>query len=978
MDSLVSHSLERSPLEELSSPLLTRLPHPPPPISSFKRLSRSSRARRSSLSSSIDGESMAQTNECIDLRKELVGEREGRQRAESLVRQLKTQLRESKGKKISSDEKDKKIDRLVRRLSVVVTELGEVRKQAEGKEATQENARKEIANVKQVAARERSQQLQALADLRHASTERIAELTAKCGKLEEAVADEEGRKEEIEKQRERIVAMEIVIESLTQEGKEQMEANRLLRQNMQILEEKLSTVEEEKKKEINVVKSQEAERTNELLERIGVMEGELEEREGRFRVNEEEVKTAKEEVDEMKIELDKVYAELSVLRRQVELEEKRRVAVEERYEKLKAAEMKRLGEVSSLKLELVEVREALALSEAKTESLARELEDAARDGSDDHDHAITPMEMIIDDKEEEEEEALVEPVAFARMDSPRTPGVGVSSSVKRRRRLRRVSAPLLDAAVGNYNNNLIAELKGEVTDITAQLMKTIGQLRASEEGRDSVEAKLERVEMELAEERERIEEMKGEVNTKTRELASLRSTVLDTESTAAREAAKTGVAQQEATEKIRMLEIRLTMQDQTLAAMAEQCDKWRLQSEHSQSQVSARELELNSMGVSLKEWKSRAAELSEDLATAGDSLVNAETNMLDLQFKVSYYETLQCQQEAAVVVARACVVGVLRAAEKERAREAASSAELLRLAECEAARVKEEAAELVVAVEGMRREKEEVEGLRELMLIEEVSRLEICMKEYNKVKVDLDAELEKAMGKIAELEAEIEILRTTGLCAEQRQVLEREIEETNRTLQEALGDLSSTRADLESATEEVGRCHKMMEHFEMKVITAADSGGRQLPQSKRVHYVQHLRREINSLYEENKRLRNERQNFEAQLLMSTRRSSTGQGVPSPAACNSHTPGRTPRKGPIPPRTPRTPMGMAAAELARRKKKTEEAKVNERHRQRLLSERLMLLGRVRGALKKSDASSQSLRTLLENIHDILAAKDATLS
>lgn len=27
----------------------------------------------------------------------------------------------------------------------------------------------------------------------------------------------------------------------------------------------------------------------------------------------------------------------------------------------------------------------------------------------------------------------------------------------------------------------------------------------------------------------------------------------------------------------------------------------------------------------------------------------------------------------------------------------------------------------------------------------------------------------------------------------------------NRTLQEALGDLSSTRADLESATEEVGR-----------------------------------------------------------------------------------------------------------------------------------------------------------------------------
>lgn len=45
------------------------------------------------------------------------------------------------------------------------------------------------------------------------------------------------------------------------------------------------------------------------------------------------------------------------------------------------------------------------------------------------------------------------------------------------------------------------------------------------------------------------------------------------------------------------------------------------------------------------------------------------------------------------------------------------------------------------------------------MLIEEVSRLEICMKEYNKVKVDLDGELEKAMGKIAELEAEIEVTR---------------------------------------------------------------------------------------------------------------------------------------------------------------------------------------------------------------------------
>lgn len=72
--------------------------------------------------------------------------------------------------------------------------------------------------------------------------------------------------------------------------------------------------------------------------------------------------------------------------------------------------------MSSLKLELVEVREALALSEAKAESLARELEDAARDGSDDHDDAITPMEMMIDDKEEEEEEeALVEPVAFARI-----------------------------------------------------------------------------------------------------------------------------------------------------------------------------------------------------------------------------------------------------------------------------------------------------------------------------------------------------------------------------------------------------------------------------------------------------------------------------------------------------------------------------------------------------------------------------------
>lgn len=79
--------------------------------------------------------------------------------------------------------------------------------------------------------------------------------------------------------------------------------------------------------------------------------------------------------------------------------------------------------------------------------------------------------------------------------------------------------------------------------------------------------------------------------------------------------------------------------------------------------------------------------------------------------------------------AQACVVGVLRAAEKESAREAASSAELLRLAECEAARVKEEAAELVVAVEGMRREKEEVEGLVS-------DTREVCVEGGGEVRID--------------------------------------------------------------------------------------------------------------------------------------------------------------------------------------------------------------------------------------------------
>ncbi|KAF4698488.1 hypothetical protein FOZ62_019268, partial [Perkinsus olseni] len=115
-----------------------------------------------------------------------------------------------------------------------------------------------LAAVKQGAAKERSQQAQALADLRHASTKRIAELTAERKKLEEAVAEGEGRKADVDKHRDRMVAMEIVIENLTREGKEQTTEKELLQQQVGELKEKLAALEEEKGREIDELKSVEA------------------------------------------------------------------------------------------------------------------------------------------------------------------------------------------------------------------------------------------------------------------------------------------------------------------------------------------------------------------------------------------------------------------------------------------------------------------------------------------------------------------------------------------------------------------------------------------------------------------------------------------------------------------------------------------------------------------------------------------------
>ncbi|KAF4727046.1 hypothetical protein FOZ62_012373, partial [Perkinsus olseni] len=53
----------------------------------------------------VDKENLkAQANECMDLRKQLAVEQERRGKAESMVRQLKGQIREYKGRKMSDDE----------------------------------------------------------------------------------------------------------------------------------------------------------------------------------------------------------------------------------------------------------------------------------------------------------------------------------------------------------------------------------------------------------------------------------------------------------------------------------------------------------------------------------------------------------------------------------------------------------------------------------------------------------------------------------------------------------------------------------------------------------------------------------------------------------------------------------------------------------------------------------------------------------
>ncbi|KAF4671885.1 hypothetical protein FOL46_009795 [Perkinsus olseni] len=255
----------------------------------------------------VDKENLkAQANECMDLRKQLAVEQERRGKAESMVRQLKGQLREYKGKRMSDDEKDKRIDRLLRRLSLVAAELEESRKQARDAEGVHEKAMLELAAVKQGAAKERSQQAQALADLRHASTKRIAELTAECEKLEEAVAEGEGRKADVDKHRDRMVAMEIVIENLTREGKEQTTEKELLQKQVGELKEKLAALEEVKGREIDELKSVEARRTREMLDRIRAVEQELEASQGLHKKYENEVKAAREEAEGVKEEMSQV------------------------------------------------------------------------------------------------------------------------------------------------------------------------------------------------------------------------------------------------------------------------------------------------------------------------------------------------------------------------------------------------------------------------------------------------------------------------------------------------------------------------------------------------------------------------------------------------------------------------------------------------------------------------------------------------
>ncbi|KAF4737611.1 hypothetical protein FOZ62_011219, partial [Perkinsus olseni] len=139
-----------------------------------------------------------------------------------------------------------------------------------------------------------------------------------------------------------------------------------------------------KGREIDELKSVEARRTREMLDRIRAVEQELEASRGLHKKYGSEAKAAREEAEGVKEEMSQVTSELTAVRRRMEVEERSKLAAEERYEKLKVAEARRLGEVSALKLELVEVREALTASEAKAESLARELEEEG-------DEAVPPI-----------------------------------------------------------------------------------------------------------------------------------------------------------------------------------------------------------------------------------------------------------------------------------------------------------------------------------------------------------------------------------------------------------------------------------------------------------------------------------------------------------------------------------------------------------------------------------------------------------
>ncbi|KAF4678032.1 hypothetical protein FOL47_006984 [Perkinsus chesapeaki] len=838
----------------------------------------------------------AQANECIDLSKRLAAEKERREKAESLVRQLKGQIREFKGSKMSGDEKDKRIDRLLRRLSLVAAELEESKAQVKEADVLQHNLKAEIDEVKKAAAKERALHAQAMADTRHASARRIAELTEEKRRSEEALAGEVGRKVEINNRyRERMAAMEIVIESLTEEGKEREKDNEELMERIESMRGQLDALERIKEHEIEEVKSKEAQRTRDLLKRIEYVEEELEESRLKFKKHEDSVEAEREKVKEMKLELERVTEEALSSKHGREVAEKARQAVEERYEKLKVAEAKRLGEMSSLRLELVEVREALVIAKTRADSLAREIEDRGNEQVDDDEEdedeadAIPCMDTIINEGEDSEATTIKkgdrESSPYIAFDSPSvysTPGglVGSSSSVKRRRRrLRRVSAPLLDAATLSMHQHarigLVEDLKGQVSNLTTQLIESIGKLRLSQEELDEIKVNFMSMEIELNEEKDRIEEMKAEVSTKAREtlissgraavaesmlretveerqrekltllaeIASLRSSLLQNEAIAARQSASVNASLQEANEKVRMLETRLSMQQNSISAMSEQCNRWRIQAEQVESQLIGRELETTSLRASLEEAKARATELSDDLATAGDSLVNMETNTLDLQFKLSYYESLFAQNEAAVIVAKACVGGITGAMAIESQRR---EAELIKSSEVKVHEGRKQVEELQGTLKEVENDKKDVEralvelrretGERELLVAERMAKLEEMNEELKEVVKTVEDKMAEVQEKLTSRDAEIEILKTIGLSAEQRKSLEEEIEEANKTMRDALEDLSSTRADLETASREVTRCHKIMEQFDMEIITAGDKsscGGSRLSQGKR-------------------------------------------------------------------------------------------------------------------------------------------------